>query len=64
MTINEAACGFVYGNMLALLLASTVLLVPRLEPVVVQVAVVTYCLPIVAVGGIAIVVLGGADAAR
>ena len=62
VTIEEAARGFVYGNSVALLLASTVLLVPRLEPVVVQVAVVSYCLPLVAVGGISIVVLGGADA--
>lgn len=62
VTIEEAARGFIQGNAAALLLASTVLLVPRLEPVVVQVAVVSYCLPLVAVGGISIVVLGGADA--
>lgn len=61
VTIHEAAVGFLWGNGLALLLAASVLLVPRLEPVVVQVAVVSYCLPIVAVGGIAIVALGGAD---
>ncbi|WP_278256880.1 hypothetical protein [Nocardioides convexus] len=60
VTIHEAAVGFLWGNGLALLLAATVLLVPRLEPVVVQVAVVTYCLPLVAVGGISIVALGGA----
>jgi len=59
-TITEAALGFLWGNTLALLLASTVLLVPRLEPIITQVAVVSYCLPVVAVGGIAIVVLGGA----
>lgn len=59
-TITAAAIGFAWGNGLALLLASTVLLVPRLEPIITQVAVVSYCLPIVAVGGIAIVVLGGA----
>lgn len=62
VTIHEAAVGFVWGNGLALLLAATVLLVPRIEPIVVQIAVVTYCLPIVAVGGIAIVALGGATA--
>lgn len=60
VTIREAATGFAWGNGLALLLAGSVLLVPRLEPVVVQVAVVTSCLPIVAVGGISIVALGGA----
>ncbi|MEI5672754.1 MULTISPECIES: ABC transporter permease [Nocardioides] len=61
VTLTEAGYGFVWGNGLALLLASTVLLVPRLEPVIVQVAVVSYCLPMVAVGGIAIVAVGGAD---
>ncbi|MCM0622655.1 ABC transporter permease [Nocardioides bruguierae] len=61
VTIAEAGWGFLWGNLLALLLASTVLLAPRLEPIVVQIAVVSYCLPLVAVGGIAIVVMGGAD---
>ena len=61
VTITEAAWGFAWGNGLALLLAATVLLAPRLEPIIVQVAVVTYCLPLVAVGGIAIVILGGAE---
>lgn len=61
VTITEALWGFLWGNGLALLLAATVLVVPRLEPVITQVAVVSYCLPVVAVGGIAIVVLGGSD---
>ncbi len=61
VTIEEAARGFAYGNILALLLASTVLLAPRIEPIILQIGVVTYCLPIVAVGGICIVVLGGAE---
>ncbi len=60
VTITEAAWGFLWGNLAALLLASTVLLLPWLESVVSQIAVVSYCLPIVAVGGISIVVLGGA----
>jgi ABC-type nitrate/sulfonate/bicarbonate transport system permease component len=61
VTITEAAWGFAWGNGLALLVAATVLLAPRLEPIIVQVAVVSYCLPLVAVGGIAIVILGGAE---
>ena len=61
VTIEEAARGFVYGNVAALLIASTVLLAPKIEPIVLQIGVVTYCLPIVAVGGICIVVLGGAE---
>lgn len=60
VTITEAAWGFLWGNGLALLLAGFVLLAPRLEPIIMQVAVVSYCLPLVAVGGIAIVILGGA----
>lgn len=60
VTITEALIGFAWGNGIALLLSATVLLLPRIEPIVTQIAVVSYCLPIVAVGGIAIVVLGGA----
>lgn len=63
VTITEALIGFAWGNGVALLLASTVLLVPKLETVITQIAVVTYCLPIVAIGGIAIVILGGAKRA-
>lgn len=63
VTITEALLGYAWGNGIALLLAATVLLAPRIETVVVQIAVVSYCLPIVAVGGIAIVVLGGAKVA-
>jgi len=59
-TITEAALGFAWGNGIALLLSALVLLLPWLETVIMQLAVVTYCLPIVAVGGIAIVLLGGA----
>ena len=60
VTITEALIGYAWGNAIALLLAATVLLIPRIEPIVTQIAVVSYCLPVVAVGGIAIVVLGGA----
>lgn len=60
VTIHEALVGYVWGNGIALLLAASVLLLPRAEPIVLQIAVVSYCLPVVAVGGIAIVTLGGA----
>ncbi|MEU1971831.1 ABC transporter permease subunit [Microbacterium sp. NPDC019599] len=60
VTISEAIIGYAWGNGVALLLAATVLVIPRIEPIVMQVAVVSYCLPVVAVGGIAIVTLGGA----
>ena len=60
VTITEAAIGYAWGNGIALILAATVLLAPRLESIITQIAVVSYCLPVVAVGGIAIVILGGA----
>jgi ABC-type nitrate/sulfonate/bicarbonate transport system permease component len=60
VTIHEALVGYAWGNGIALLLAATVLLAPRIEAIVMQIAVVSYCLPVVAVGGIAIVILGGA----
>ncbi|PFG18756.1 ABC transporter permease [Serinibacter salmoneus] len=60
VTITEALIGYAWGNVLALLLASTVLLLPQLETVITQIAVVSYCLPVVAVGGLSIVILGGA----
>lgn len=63
VTISEALVGFAWGNGIALVLASVVLLVPKAETVITQIAVVSYCLPVVAVGGIAIVVLGGAKRA-
>lgn len=59
-TLIAAGLGYLWGNGIALVLASFVLLFPRLETVITQVAVVSYCLPIVAVGGISVVVLGGA----
>ncbi|WP_288783538.1 ABC transporter permease [uncultured Microbacterium sp.] len=59
-TITAAAIGYLWGNGIALVLATSVLVFPRTETVITQIAVVTYCLPVVAVGGISVVVLGGA----
>ena len=59
-TITAAAIGYAWGNGIALVLATLVLLLPRLETLITQIAVVTYCLPIVAIGGISVVVVGGA----
>lgn len=57
-TLTAAAAGYLIGNVVALLLAALVLLVPRLEQVVTQVAIVTYCLPLVAIGPILVIVAG------
>jgi ABC-type nitrate/sulfonate/bicarbonate transport system permease component len=59
-TITAAAIGYVWGNGIALVLAAFVLVFPKTETVITQIAVVSYCLPIVAIGGISVVVLGGA----
>lgn len=63
VTLKEAGIGYLWGNGLALLLSALVLVVPWLEGVLMQVAVVTYCVPIVALGSIAIIVLGGSEQA-
>ncbi|TFD74696.1 ABC transporter permease subunit [Cryobacterium psychrophilum] len=58
MTLSEAAIGSLWGNGLALLLAGVVLVVPRIEKIALQIAVITYCVPIVAIGPIAYIVIG------
>lgn len=50
VTLSEAGIGYLWGNGLALVLSALVLIVPRLEGVVMQVAIITYCIPIVAIG--------------
>jgi ABC-type nitrate/sulfonate/bicarbonate transport system permease component len=58
VTLAEAGIGYLWGNGLALLLSAFVLVVPRLEGVVVQIAIITYCIPIVAIGPLAVVLIG------
>lgn len=58
VTLEEAVRGFLVGNGLALALASLVLLVPALERLVMQVAVISYCLPLVAITPILYIVIG------
>jgi ABC-type nitrate/sulfonate/bicarbonate transport system permease component len=55
-TVPAAALGFLWGNIAALLLAGVVLLLPRIEAVATQIAIVTYCLPLVAIGPILVIV--------
>jgi len=57
-TLSAAGEGYVIGNVVALLLAALVLLVPQLEQVATQMAIVTYCLPLVAIGPILVIVAG------
>jgi ABC-type nitrate/sulfonate/bicarbonate transport system permease component len=58
ITINEAAQGYLWGNGIALALAATVLVVPKLRGVVMQLAVISYCIPIVAIGPLVLIILG------
>lgn len=58
VTLVEAAQGYLGGNLAAMLLAAVVLLAPVTERLATQIAVVSYCLPIVAVGPIIFIVLG------
>ncbi|SFR89188.1 ABC-type nitrate/sulfonate/bicarbonate transport system, permease component [Microbacterium sp. cf046] len=57
VTLAEAGIGYLWGNGIALILAALVLVIPRLEGVATQLAIITYCIPIVAVGMLAIVVI-------
>lgn len=60
VTITEAAIGYFWGNLAALLLSALVLVLPSLEGVLSQIAVITYCIPIVAIGPLVLIILGGA----
>jgi ABC-type nitrate/sulfonate/bicarbonate transport system permease component len=58
VTINEAAQGYLWGNGIALLLSAMVLVIPQLRGLVMQLAVISYCIPIVAIGPIVLLILG------
>jgi ABC-type nitrate/sulfonate/bicarbonate transport system permease component len=59
VTITYAAEGFLWGNLAAFAIAAVTLLVPRLAPAASQLAVLSYCLPLTAIGPIVLVVMGG-----
>ncbi|BDZ40971.1 hypothetical protein GCM10025865_02700 [Paraoerskovia sediminicola] len=61
VTLNEAGQGFLWGNALAIALAAFVLVVPRLEGAVMQLAIITYCIPIVAIGPLALIIIGAPE---
>ncbi|WOF22754.1 ABC transporter permease subunit [Microbacterium betulae] len=62
VTLAEAGIGYAWGNALALLLSAVVLVLPRLEGVVMQLAIITYCVPIVAIGILLVVIIPVPDA--
>ncbi|WP_110589829.1 ABC transporter permease [Microbacterium suaedae] len=55
VSLAEAGIGYLVGNLLALVFAMLVLVVPALGGIVVQIATITYCIPIVAMGAVLIV---------
>jgi ABC-type nitrate/sulfonate/bicarbonate transport system permease component len=58
-TASEALQGFLWGNAIAIGLAVLVLLVPWLERPALQLAIASYCLPIIAIGPILTIVFSG-----
>ncbi len=61
VTIREAALGFVWGNLAAILLAALIALVPVTERVAKGLALVVFCLPLVATGPVLRVLYGTSD---
>ncbi len=61
VTLREAAWGFLYGNGAAILLAIGVALVPVSEQLIQNLALVVFCLPLVATGPVLRVILGTSD---
>jgi ABC-type nitrate/sulfonate/bicarbonate transport system permease component len=62
MTLQEAAVGFLYGTVAAVVLASLTLLLPRTRGVVLQIAVISYCIPLVAIAPVLFIVIGSPEA--
>jgi ABC-type nitrate/sulfonate/bicarbonate transport system permease component len=58
VTLAEASLGFLWGNSLALVVAMIALVVPKLESLATQIAVISYCIPIVAIGPIVRLIVG------
>lgn len=57
-TVASAAQGYLWGNLAAIALAVLVLLLPALEALANQIAIVTYCIPLVAIGPVIVIVAG------
>jgi ABC-type nitrate/sulfonate/bicarbonate transport system permease component len=56
VTTSSAAQGWLWGNLAAIAIAVVVLLVPPLEGAANQVAVISYCIPLTAIGPIVLIV--------
>lgn len=58
VTVLEAFLGFLWGNAIALVLAAIALTMPKLESLASQMAIITYLVPIVAIGPIVRLIVG------
>ena len=58
VTLWSASLGFVFGNLAAIALAALAILIPRLEGTIATLALVVFCLPLVATGPILRVLYG------
>jgi ABC-type nitrate/sulfonate/bicarbonate transport system permease component len=61
-TLWEASRGFLWGNLIAIAVALLAVTFPVLEGTLTQLGVVSYCLPIVAIGSIFVIVFSGETA--
>ena len=59
VSLRSALLGFLWGNALAIAVALLVMLIPSLDRVATQVAVISHCMPLTAIGPIVLVVFGG-----
>ncbi|CAN5727516.1 ABC transporter permease [soil metagenome] len=64
VTLKVAAKGWLYGNLLAIFAAILFIQIPLVERVLMQVAVASYCLPTIAIGGVLILALPTGDQPR
>lgn len=62
MTLQEAGVGFAYGTGAAIVLAAVTLLLPVTRTLIIQVAVISYCIPLVAIAPVLFIVIGSPDA--
>lgn len=58
VTVLEAALGFLWGNLIALGLAAISLTLPKLDNIAAQIAIISYLVPIVAIGPIVRLIVG------
>jgi ABC-type nitrate/sulfonate/bicarbonate transport system permease component len=58
-TAGEAALGFLWGNLIAIVLALSFVVFPILEKALLKIVLATYCMPLIAIGPVLQIVLNG-----